>query len=52
MLVNCASVKAATKIQVVFTAAKLLALVIVIITGIVRLGQGMKTNLISWSDDE
>lgn len=38
--VNCFSVKLAARIQVVFTAAKLLAIAIIIIGGIVRLGQG------------
>ncbi|XP_013409620.1 Y+L amino acid transporter 2 isoform X2 [Lingula anatina] len=38
--VNCASVKWANKVQVFFTAAKLLALAIIIITGIVRFAMG------------
>ena len=40
VFVNCASVRWATSMQVIFTAAKLLAIVILIITGLVRLGQG------------
>ncbi|XP_071824356.1 b(0,+)-type amino acid transporter 1-like [Apostichopus japonicus] len=39
-LVNCVSVKGATNIQVVFTVAKLFALVIIIVSGFVKLGQG------------
>ncbi|XP_032238828.2 b(0,+)-type amino acid transporter 1 isoform X1 [Nematostella vectensis] len=38
--VNCFSVKLATRVQVVFTAAKLIAIAMLIITGLVRLGQG------------
>ena len=37
---NCVSVKLATRVMVFFTAAKLLALVMIILTGLVRLGQG------------
>jgi len=40
VFVNCASVKWATRIQVIFTAAKLFAIGMLIITGLVRLGQG------------
>lgn len=39
-IVNCVSVKLATRVMVFFTAAKLLALVMIIITGLVRLAQG------------
>jgi len=42
--INCASVKWATRIQVVFTAAKLAAIALLIITGLVRLGQGYDQN--------
>ncbi|XP_072013337.1 b(0,+)-type amino acid transporter 1-like [Amphiura filiformis] len=38
--VNCWSVKAANSVQIFFTAAKLLALVIIALIGFVRLGQG------------
>ncbi|XP_071824236.1 b(0,+)-type amino acid transporter 1-like [Apostichopus japonicus] len=40
VFVNCASVKAATNVQVIFTAAKLIALCIIIIVGFVELGKG------------
>ncbi|XP_065678724.1 b(0,+)-type amino acid transporter 1 [Hydra vulgaris] len=40
VFVNCSSVRWATTIQVIFTAAKLIAILILIITGLVRLGQG------------
>lgn len=38
--VNCASVKWAERMQIVFTVAKMLAIVLLIITGIVRIAQG------------
>ncbi|XP_047126057.1 b(0,+)-type amino acid transporter 1 [Hydra vulgaris] len=37
---NCASVRWSTYIQVLFTAAKLLAIVVIVVTGLVRLSQG------------
>lgn len=40
--VNCASVKWATRMQIVFTAAKMIAIVMLIVTGLVRLGQGKR----------
>ncbi|CAD5122126.1 DgyrCDS10574 [Dimorphilus gyrociliatus] len=43
-LVNCYSVKAATKVQDIFTAAKLIALVMIIIIGIVKVCQGNVGN--------
>ena len=39
-LVNCASVKLAARVQVTFMVAKLAALAIIIIGGLVRLFQG------------
>jgi len=38
--INCYSVKLATKVQNIFTAAKLLAIVIIVIGGIIKLAQG------------
>ncbi|XP_073256438.1 b(0,+)-type amino acid transporter 1-like isoform X1 [Porites lutea] len=43
--VNCASVKWATRMQIVFTAAKMIAIVMLIVTGLVRLGQGYTSSL-------
>ena len=40
LFVNCASVKWASRMQIVFTVCKMAAIVMLIITGIVRLGQG------------
>ncbi|KAK2553180.1 b0 [Acropora cervicornis] len=40
LFVNCASVKWASRMQIVFTVFKMVAIVMLIITGIVRLGQG------------
>ncbi|CAD5111508.1 DgyrCDS814 [Dimorphilus gyrociliatus] len=43
--INCYSVKLATRIQVIFTVAKLLAVFMIIIGGFVRLGQGYTDSL-------
>ena len=38
--VNVFSVKLATRVQIIFTAAKLLAMVVIILGGIVKIAQG------------
>lgn len=45
-LVNCLSVRAATRVQDVFTMAKLLALGIIIIIGLIQLGKGIYKYII------
>ena len=47
--VNCFDVKWATRVQDVFTYAKLLALALIIITGIVQLARGAYNHLSSSS---
>jgi len=49
--VNCWEVKWATAVQDIFTYAKLLALFIIIATGIVQLGRGQTQNF-TWDDTE
>ena len=44
VFLNCYSATASNKVQIFFTGAKLLALVIIIIGGFVKLGQG-ETNI-------
>ena len=46
---NCYSVKIATNIQIIFTIAKLIAIVIIIIGGIVMLAEGKLTLILSWA---
>ena len=46
--VNSLSVRGATRVQVVFTATKLLALLAIIIGGFVSLLQGSHHSLLSW----
>ena len=41
--INCASAKWGTRTQIIFTAAKLMAIALLIITGLVRLAQGNST---------
>ena len=49
--INCWEVKWATAVQDVFTYAKLLALFVIIATGIVQLGRG-KTEYFTWDETE
>jgi len=49
--INCWEVKWATAVQDIFTYAKLLALFIIMVTGIVQLGRG-KTQNFTWDDTE
>merc|ERR1712142_571461 len=49
--VNCWEVKWATAVQDIFTYAKLLALFIIIATGIVQLGRG-QTQYFNWDETE
>ncbi|KAK0045007.1 Y+L amino acid transporter 2 [Biomphalaria pfeifferi] len=49
--VNAMSVRAATRIQDIFTAAKLLALVIIIVTGFVQIGKGEVEHFEGLFDD-
>ena len=44
--VNCASVKWATRMQNVFTAAKMVAIIMLVVTGLVRMGQGNRHFLL------
>ena len=44
-IINCYDTRAAASVQVFFTAANLIALFIIVIGGLVRLGQGKTCNL-------
>ncbi|XP_052063177.1 b(0,+)-type amino acid transporter 1-like [Mytilus californianus] len=49
-IINCYDTRAGASVQVFFTAAKLLALVIIIVGGLVRLGQGNTATMKSGFD--
>ena len=49
--INCYEVKWATRVQDVFTAAKLLALFTIIGTGIIQLGRGEDYNMLLNSEN-
>jgi len=46
-IVNCASVKWASRVQVIFTVAKMSAIAMIVLTGIIRIAQGMYSQLLA-----
>ncbi|PIK43730.1 putative b(0,+)-type amino acid transporter 1 isoform X4 [Apostichopus japonicus] len=45
LAINCLSVKLATRVQIVFTATKLLAMIVIVIIGMVKMIQGNTEHL-------
>nr|KAG5709025.1 hypothetical protein BaRGS_004664 [Batillaria attramentaria] len=49
--VNCYSVKLANKVQIVFTVAKLLAIIMIVVGGAIKLGQGNTEYILEGFED-